>query len=231
MAATRPLSEILPKEMTELRVRPLFTLLLDVQPPINVGKTPGVDRRVGVITGGRFEGERLRGTLFPGGGSDWQSIRPGDGAWMINVRIVLKTDDGAIIGMPYTGIRHGPQGGARPHRPRRGGQGDRLLSAHLRDVRNRVGKIRLAQLTSSASASATGCRKGRSIRCSKFCRRPRPRRRRRWGDGRRPCPSADGRQLRRHIAAKPARLADARRAHYWKSADDRAKLAAKNGLG
>ncbi len=109
MAATRSLSEILPQEMTELRVRPLFILLLDVQPAINVGKTPGVDRRVGVITGGRFEGERLRGTLLPGG-SDWQSVRHGDGAWMINVRAVLKTDDGEVIGMPYTGIRHGPKG-------------------------------------------------------------------------------------------------------------------------
>ena len=109
MATTRPLSEILPKEMTELAQRPLFTLLLAVAPPINVGKTPGVDRRVGVITGGRFEGERLRGELFPGGGSDWQSIRPGDGAWTINVRIVLKTDDDQIIGMPYTGIRQGPK--------------------------------------------------------------------------------------------------------------------------
>ena len=109
MAAQRPLSEILPKEMTELKVRPLFTLLLAVDPPIVVGKAPGVDRRVGVISGGRFEGERLRGTLFPTGGSDWQAIRPGDGAWMINVRIVLKTDDAAVIAMPYTGIRQGPK--------------------------------------------------------------------------------------------------------------------------
>ena len=108
MATTRPLSEILPKEMTELRVRPIFTLLLEVQPAINVGKTPGVDRRVGVITGGRFEGERLRGTVLPGG-SDWQAIRPGDGAWILDVRIVLKTDDGQIIGMPYRGMRHGPR--------------------------------------------------------------------------------------------------------------------------
>ncbi len=108
MATTRPLSEILPKEMTELKVRPIFTLLLEVQPAINVGKTPGVDRRVGVITGGRFEGERLRGTLLPGG-SDWQAIRPGDGAWLLNVRIVLKTDDDAIIGMSYPGLRHGPK--------------------------------------------------------------------------------------------------------------------------
>ena len=66
MAATRPLSEILPKEMNELRMRPLFTLLLAVAPPIDVGKAPGVDRRIGVITGGRFEGERLCGTLLPG---------------------------------------------------------------------------------------------------------------------------------------------------------------------
>ena len=31
MATTRPLSEILPKEMTELKVRPIFTLLLEVR--------------------------------------------------------------------------------------------------------------------------------------------------------------------------------------------------------
>jgi hypothetical protein len=106
VTTTRPLSEILPKEMTELKVRPLFTLLLDVAPPINVGKTPGIDRRIGVITGGRFEGERLRGTLLPGG-SDWQTVRPGDGAFMLDVRIALKTDDGDTIAMRYPGIRHG----------------------------------------------------------------------------------------------------------------------------
>src|SRR5271169_3405698 len=108
VATTRPLSEILPKEMTELRTRPLFTLLLDVAPPINVGKSPGIDRRIGVITGGRFEGEKLRGTLLPGG-SDWQAVRPGDGAFMLSVRICLKTDDDAIISMSYPGIRHGPK--------------------------------------------------------------------------------------------------------------------------
>jgi hypothetical protein len=106
--ADRPLTEILPPEMREMRVRPLFILLLAVQPAINVGNTPGVDRRVGVITGGRFEGERLRGEVLPGG-SDWQAVRPGDGAWMLNVRIVLKTDDGATICMPYQGMRHGPK--------------------------------------------------------------------------------------------------------------------------
>jgi hypothetical protein len=28
---------------------------------------------------------------------------------MINVRALLETDDGALIGMTYTGIRHGPK--------------------------------------------------------------------------------------------------------------------------
>ena len=108
MATERPLSEILPAEMRELRVRPLFILLLAVQPASNVGNTPGVDRRVGIITGGRFEGERLRGTVLPGG-SDWQAVRPGDAAWMLDVRIVLKTDDDQTICMPYRGMRHGPK--------------------------------------------------------------------------------------------------------------------------
>jgi hypothetical protein len=93
--------------MTRLDTRPLFTLLLDVKPAQVIGKTPGVDRRVGEISGGRFEGERLRGTVLSGG-SDWQSVRPGDGAWMLDVRFVMQTDDGHLIGMTYRGIRHGP---------------------------------------------------------------------------------------------------------------------------
>ena len=63
-------------------------------------------RRVGIITGGRFEGERLRGRALDGG-SDWQIVRS-DGAWTLNVRVVLETHDGALIGMTYGGLRHGP---------------------------------------------------------------------------------------------------------------------------
>jgi hypothetical protein len=41
------------------------------------------------------------------GGSDWQTVR-GDGATTLNVRLVLKTTDAALICMSYQGIRHGP---------------------------------------------------------------------------------------------------------------------------
>ena len=64
-------------------------------------------RRVGVVPGGSFAGSRLSGEVLEGG-SDWQSLR-GDGSTALNVRLVLKTDDGALIGMRYEGMRHGPE--------------------------------------------------------------------------------------------------------------------------
>ena len=42
------------------------------------------------------------------GGSDWQSLRS-DGTTTINVRMVMKTDDDALIAMRYEGMRHGPK--------------------------------------------------------------------------------------------------------------------------
>lgn len=97
----------MPREMTELRSRPLFAFRIDVAPPSIIGMTPGYDRRIGEITGGTFEGEKLRGK-FRTGGNDWQSLRS-DGAISINVRAVMETDDGALIAMRYRGIRHGPK--------------------------------------------------------------------------------------------------------------------------
>lgn len=104
---TDSLAAILPRELTLLHHRPLFVFKIDVKPPSVVGATPGHDRRIGEISGGRFEGERLRGRILSGG-SDWQSLRA-DGATTINVRLVMETDDGALIAMTYLGVRHGPK--------------------------------------------------------------------------------------------------------------------------
>jgi hypothetical protein len=98
---------LVPEELSTLSYRPLFAFQLEVRKPDIVGATPGHDRRIGEITGGRFEGPRLRGKVLSGG-SDWQSLRR-DGATTLNVRILLQTDDDALIAMTYTGIRHGPQ--------------------------------------------------------------------------------------------------------------------------
>ena len=86
--------------------RLLFNVTLSVGTPQLLGRTPAGDRRVVPVLGGTFDGERLRGTVEPGG-SDWILMRP-DGAAQLDVRLTLKTDDGALIGMTYRGVRHGP---------------------------------------------------------------------------------------------------------------------------
>jgi hypothetical protein len=78
---------------------------LDVRPLQIIGATPGAYRRVGVVPSGVFDGERLSGQVLEGG-ADWQNVRA-DGSTALDVRLVLKTFDGALIAMTYQGIRHG----------------------------------------------------------------------------------------------------------------------------
>ncbi len=91
--------------MLELRTAHLFTITLSVGTIQNLGRTPLGDRRVAVVSGGKFEGPKLKGTVMEGG-SDWILIRPD--AMQLDVRLTLRTDDGALIGMTYRGYRHGP---------------------------------------------------------------------------------------------------------------------------
>jgi hypothetical protein len=100
------LNDDLPETLKSLRARPLFVMRLDVKSMLVVGATPGAFRRIGVVTGGSFEGERLSGQVLDGG-SDWQTVRH-DGATTLDVRVVLKTDEDDLIGMTYRGLRHGP---------------------------------------------------------------------------------------------------------------------------
>lgn len=96
----------LPEALREVRTRPLFVMRLDVRPLQIVGGTPGVDRWIGVVPSGTFDGERLSGEVLEGG-NDWQAVR-GDGSTTLDVRLVLKTTDGALIGMTYCGARPAP---------------------------------------------------------------------------------------------------------------------------
>jgi hypothetical protein len=101
-----PFNKDLPAPLQALHSRPLFVMRLAVRPLVVVGATPGPQRRIGLIAGGEFEGERLSGEVLDGG-SDWQSLRT-DGSTTLDVRLILKTNDDALITMTYRGIRHGP---------------------------------------------------------------------------------------------------------------------------
>ncbi len=92
--------------MTDVRTGLLFQMSLRTGGAQMLGKTPLGDRRIVPVTGGAFEGPKLKGSVEPGG-SDWILLRP-DGALQLDVRLSLRTDDGALICMTYRGYRHGP---------------------------------------------------------------------------------------------------------------------------
>ena len=89
-------------ELTELPVRFLFTLAGRFSPPLQTVGGPQGDRWVFGVAGGEFDGPDLRGTVEPQGG-DWVTLRK-DKTFRADVRLTLRTDDGAIILMTFSGI-------------------------------------------------------------------------------------------------------------------------------
>jgi Protein of unknown function (DUF3237) len=89
--------------MTELQHSHLVTMTLtvDFAGMVTIGQTPAGLRRIAPVTGGSFVGERLNGQVLPGG-NDWL-INRADGVMVIDVRLTLKTDDGALIYLSYQG--------------------------------------------------------------------------------------------------------------------------------
>jgi hypothetical protein len=80
-----------------------MTLRLNTAPIQDIGAAPHGTRVTFPITGGSFEGERLRGRVLPGG-DDWTVKRP-DGVVELDLRVTLETEDGALIHMTFEGIR------------------------------------------------------------------------------------------------------------------------------
>lgn len=89
----------------EVRTRHLLTLTVHVDEPQVVAATPAGARKIVTVRGGHFSGDRMRGRVMAGG-SDWALSRA-DAALLLDVRLVLETDDGARLCMTYHGIRHG----------------------------------------------------------------------------------------------------------------------------
>lgn len=90
--------------------RHLLTLRLDVGADkiTRIGQTPQGLRSIAPVNSGTFEGDRLTGTVLPGG-MDWVLTRA-DGLMQIDVRLTLKTNDDALIYLTYQGRFVGPPG-------------------------------------------------------------------------------------------------------------------------
>lgn len=79
-----------------------FTIEAKISAPIMMGDT--VDgRRLSIpITGGRFYGQNIQGTILPGG-ADYQLIRK-DGVTQLHAVYMMRTDDGALINVINDGL-------------------------------------------------------------------------------------------------------------------------------
>jgi hypothetical protein len=88
-------------------LRLIYRLRAELATPLDLGDTPLGHRHVIAYTGGRFDGPELSGELVPGGGADWQIVRPG-GSAVADIRYTLRTTSGALLLVSSTGVRHGP---------------------------------------------------------------------------------------------------------------------------
>lgn len=90
------------RSIGEPRLELLYEMHVDLDLPQVVGQTPLGMRQIFYVTGGAFEGPRIRGEVLPGGG-DWALIRP-DGALQLDVRATVRTHDGALVYAAYSGL-------------------------------------------------------------------------------------------------------------------------------
>lgn len=72
---------------------------------------PQGSRMIASVSGGTFEGPKIKGSVPPGAAGDWVTLRD-DGSFRLDVRITLVTDDDAVILCTYNGVGQGDETGA-----------------------------------------------------------------------------------------------------------------------
>jgi hypothetical protein len=88
----------------------LGTLHADTGTRTVIENAPQGTRTIVQVTGGRFEGPKVKASVLTPAG-DWITNRA-DGSYRLDVRLTLKTDDGAMILVTYNGIGQTTPAGA-----------------------------------------------------------------------------------------------------------------------
>ncbi|MEM7541080.1 MAG: DUF3237 domain-containing protein [Pseudomonadota bacterium] len=89
--------------MSEVETEFLFEAQVKLAEPIHIGQTPQGYRMIVNTASGRCAGPRLNGEVLPMSGADWSLIRA-DGVGDLDVRMCIKTDDGALIYVHWHGL-------------------------------------------------------------------------------------------------------------------------------
>ena len=89
-------------EPEPLELVPLGRMDIVLRDPFVLGGVPAGTFVVAELESARFEGERLQASSKGVANADWVTISP-DGTAVIDVKILLESDDGALIFCSYTG--------------------------------------------------------------------------------------------------------------------------------
>jgi hypothetical protein len=95
-----------------LELVPLCTVDAVLRDPIDVGAGPSGWRLVFEVAEATVSGERLSGTMAGMAGADWVSV--GGGVGVIDVRMTVRTDDGAVVLVTYNGRTDATAGPGAP---------------------------------------------------------------------------------------------------------------------
>jgi hypothetical protein len=82
----------------------VYEALVTLSPDVAHGRTPYGNRTRAPITGGRFRGPAIGGTIVPGG-ADWQLLRA-DGYLVVDATYFMREDDGTQIEVRNRGLWH-----------------------------------------------------------------------------------------------------------------------------
>jgi len=96
------LNEVMKMAKYEMKLEHLCEVVAYLMPPIPIGPGSWGVRLIFPIVEGTVKGPRLKGKCQPFG-ADWGLIR-GDNCLELDVRLVIETEDGALIHTYYNGI-------------------------------------------------------------------------------------------------------------------------------
>jgi muconolactone delta-isomerase len=104
--AAAAVNEAGPGGLPAPRLRFVYRLEVSLGEPLDVGDVPGGHRRIVPLKDGAFSGPELNGTLVAGASADWQLVQ-GDGTALGDIRYALQTDDGDLLYVRSSSVRHG----------------------------------------------------------------------------------------------------------------------------
>ncbi len=89
--------------MAKIELYPLGRMEVELGEPVAVGGGPKGPRVVFDVPAVRLTGERINAELATNDAADWATFSEDGKLAALDVRMTLKTDDGALIYMEYTG--------------------------------------------------------------------------------------------------------------------------------